>query len=237
MGVDAFLDYALDLQHRFDHVEPFASMTGVTKRAIHSAVGTPWACEEETPTTETLATANSGSSASSASGNGSIASSGRGSVHANSGGGGGGDVPGVEGCSFNLDVVAAFSHVYCSRTDWRDPFAVLERAGQVSDHSCRITRQRAGISPSRLPTPPSPYPFSTHVDGLARGELPPGNQRYRVRTSTLVDLWRDAVGSRRVDVLKADMDLGWHRLGAQLAPLVSARAFSVLVLEVEIATG
>jgi len=39
IGVDAFEDFALDLQHRFDDVSPFASLHGVTKRSLHAAVG------------------------------------------------------------------------------------------------------------------------------------------------------------------------------------------------------
>ena len=38
IGVDAFEDFALDLQHRFDDVEPYRSMRGVRKFAITRAV-------------------------------------------------------------------------------------------------------------------------------------------------------------------------------------------------------
>ena len=38
VGVDAVEDYALDLQHRFDDVEPFRSMTGVRKQALALAI-------------------------------------------------------------------------------------------------------------------------------------------------------------------------------------------------------
>ena len=59
-------------------------------------------------------------------------------------------------------------------------------------------------------------------------------RRYRVRSRTLVDLWRsEPLHWRHVDFLKIDVDIGWHRLGEYLAPLVSARAFSVLVMEVD----
>ena len=198
VGVDAFLDYALDLQHRFDHVEPYASMRGVTRQSLHAAIGTPWGCKSNASTS------------------GDLFSSG-------------------EGCLFNLDLVAAFTNLYCSRTDWKDFFFTIERAGGISDHSCRITRQRAGISPSTLPTPPSPYTFNTNEEGATSdGELPPGPRRYRVPSRTLVDLWRsEPLHWRHIDFLKIDVDIGWHRLGEYLAPLVSARAFSVLVMEVD----
>ena len=38
IGVDAFEDFALDLQHRFDELEPFASMRGVTKLSVHASL-------------------------------------------------------------------------------------------------------------------------------------------------------------------------------------------------------
>jgi len=38
IGVDAFEDFALDLQHRFDEVEPYRSMRGVRKLAITRAI-------------------------------------------------------------------------------------------------------------------------------------------------------------------------------------------------------
>ena len=172
VGVDAFLDFALDLQHRFDSVEPYASMVQVQKIAVHAAIGKPWACE--------LGSATNGS------------------------------------CQlrWNLDLAAAFTHQYCSRTNWQDIFAMLER-WNFTDHSCRITRQRAGLSASKLPLPPSPYAFNTHTDGLRGGELPSGAQRYRVPTVTLEQLWRSPEQSplrgRHIDFLKIDVDSGWVR--------------------------
>ena len=189
VGVDAFEDYALDLQHRFDHAQPYASMSGVEKRAVHAAVGRPWSCKPST--------------------------SGRGC-----------------NATFNLDIDAAFTYLYCSRTDWKDHFAALERHN-ITDHSCRITRQRAGLSLSTLPLPPSSYAFSTHMDGLSIfGELP-GLQRYRVPVVPLEELWRTHLRGRHIDLLKADVDIGWHRLGEQLAPLMAAKAFSLLLLEID----
>ena len=38
LGVDAIEDNALDLQHRFDHVEPFASMHGVRRVSLQAAI-------------------------------------------------------------------------------------------------------------------------------------------------------------------------------------------------------
>ena len=39
LGVDAFEDYALDLQHRFDAVAPYKSMARVRKISLHAAIG------------------------------------------------------------------------------------------------------------------------------------------------------------------------------------------------------
>lgn len=39
LGVDIIEDYSLDLQHRFDDVEPYRSMRGVSKRALTLAIG------------------------------------------------------------------------------------------------------------------------------------------------------------------------------------------------------
>ena len=38
LGVDVFEDFALDLQHRFDNVEPYASMRDTQKRALAFAL-------------------------------------------------------------------------------------------------------------------------------------------------------------------------------------------------------
>ena len=194
VGVDAFLDFALDLQHRFDHIEPFASMTRVDKVAIHAAIGQAWSCEL------------------------------------------GAELNGSCEPSFNLDLSGSFTHQYCSRTDWKNAFARLER-WNLTDHSCRITRQRAGLSASTLPLPTSPYPFNTLTEGLKDGELPAGPQRYRVPSLPLDELWQSAKRSplrgRHIDFLKIDVDSGWHRLRSQMAPLIQARAFSVLVMEID----
>ena len=118
VGVDAYRDYALDLQHRLDHVAPYSLMAGVEKRAIHAAVGTPWNCDAQRQVTTT-------SSARGGHGGGGGTASAASSIDAS--------------CEFNLDLDGAFTHLYCSRNDWRDHFAVVERHG-ITDHSCRITR-------------------------------------------------------------------------------------------------
>ena len=94
--------------------------------------------------------------------------------------------------------------------------------------------QRAGLSASTLPLPASPYTFSTHTDGLTRGELPAGSQRYRVPSLHLDSLWRNEMHARVIDLLKADIDIGWHRLGEELAPLLAAHAFKLLVMEIDL---
>ena len=39
VGVDAFEDFALDLQYRFDHVPPYSEMRATTKRAFALGIG------------------------------------------------------------------------------------------------------------------------------------------------------------------------------------------------------
>ncbi len=94
-------------------------------------------------------------------------------------------------CEFDLDFQAAFTHLYCSRTDWNDVYMQLDTAG-LTDHHCRITRQRANVSASDLPLPPSPYAFLT---------TPPERmlkqRTYGVPARSLQRLWREALSGAR----------------------------------------
>ena len=168
-------DYALDLQHRFDRVQPYASMRTVTKRSIHAALGSEgW--------------------------------------------------PQVD-----LSWSAAFTNAHCSSTEWMNEYARMDRHG-ASDHVCRITRQRAGVSTSTLPLPPSRrrYRFSTDLGPDFASRI-----RYMVPATSLPSLLQAHAAGRHVDLLKIDIDASWRRLQPELEPLAAARAFSVLVLEVD----
>jgi hypothetical protein len=53
LGVDIIEDYSLDLQHRFDDVEPYRSMRGVSKRALTLAIGArDGVLEDHSPTAQ-----------------------------------------------------------------------------------------------------------------------------------------------------------------------------------------
>ena len=109
----------------------------------------------------------------------------------------------------------------------------LERRG-VSDHMCRITRQRLGFSASNLTMPPSAY-VPEVFERAARGNVTRYSwPEYKVPTVRADSLWRrhlerHPTSPRRIDFLKIDVDRPWHSLG--LEGLFSARAFKVLVIE------
>ena len=94
-------------------------------------------------------------------------------------------------CEFDLDFHAAFTHLYCSRTDWNDVFMQLDTAG-LTDHHCRITRQRANVSASDLPLPPSPYAFLTTPPERVLKQ-----RTYGVPARSLQRLWREALSGAR----------------------------------------
>ncbi len=170
IGVDAFEDYALDLQHRFEAIWPFSAMNEVYKRSIHAAVGT-----RKHP--------------------------------------------------LNIGGHAAYTNYLCSRTAWLDDFARFDRHG-VTDHACRISRQRAGVSNSSLPLPTGNYSFSTDPD-----------QEYLPPSKRIDEIWREDAGGRHVDFLKMDVDSALSELEPELLPLLRARAFSVLVMEIDKCIG
>lgn len=124
------------------------------------------------------------------------------------------------------------------------------------DHSCRITRQRMGRSPSPLPTPPTSYPdlfrradltgryavkqaresptdanTSTHhaatISDDKWNRLP-----YPVKVSSLSSMWRTSLRARHIDLLKIDLDNQWRSVGG-LEELLQRRAVSVVVMEVD----
>ena len=109
----------------------------------------------------------------------------------------------------------------------------LDRKG-VSDHMCRITRQRLGFSSSNLTMPRSAYAPAV-FERATRGNVTRYSwPEYKVPTVRADSLWRrhlerHPTSPRRIDFLKIDVDRPWHTLG--LEGLFSARAFKVLVIE------
>ena len=177
VALDAFNDYALDIQQRFEVLK--SRMPNVSLVSLHGAIG-------------------------------------RGSR---------------DSSLANLDTIGAFTHFYCSRTERKDRITIMEARG-ITDHSCRITRQRARLSASRLPLPSSPYSFATlpparETSGAARGA------EYHVPMVEVPRLWRETLGGRHIDLLKVDIDLGFGQFSSHLLPLVQARAFSVMVMETD----
>lgn len=166
VGLDAFEDFALDLQHRLDDVEPYKSMSHVRKVSRYGAIG---ATDEEA-------------------------------------------VSGID-----IAKEAAYTYYACSRSDWMNDYERFDRHG-ASDHVCRIPRQRAGVSRSTLPLPVGRN-FSTNPD-----------DEYHVPTVRLRELLPP---SGHLDLLKIDVDMQSNAIESELRELIVARAFSVLVLEVD----
>ena len=148
LGVDAFEDYALDLQERFDRVSPYSEMVAVRKVSVHAALAESdpklhRACAEVL-------------------------------VKANGTGGSGGMRAGDDGWCIDLGLMAAYTYQMCTRSDWFDDYARMDRHSDASNHVCRITRQRVGLSSSSLPLPPSPhgYAVSTKTEPASRYWVP-----------------------------------------------------------------
>jgi len=186
LGLDAFEDYALDLQHRFDELPPYRDMAGVRKRSVHAAV----AWRKRLRRCGSFASVPTGA------------------------------VPSCQTMPWLGKAVATAWQ--CTRTGSQRPddFKALDALG-LSDHYCRITRQRAGMSPSTLPLPP------------ARLGYPTRNGSYAVPVTRLAWLWEHMLSRRRIDFLKIDVDRSWALLRADLLPLVEARGFKVMVLEMD----
>ena len=194
IAVDAFEDYALDLQHRFDATLPYRLMQGIRKISVHAAIGT---------------------------GGGST------------GGGATCDAPWLPKNArtrrpcLDLGRMAAYTYEMCTRTDFFDDYERMDRHG-ASDHVCRISRQRAGLSSSALPLPHSfhRYPVSTRLD-----------QKHMVPMLTVDELVRmhlASPSSQRIDFLKVDFDEPWAVAGASgLRQLVKTRMVAVMVIEID----
>ena len=110
----------------------------------------------------------------------------------------------------------------------------VERIKNSTDHYCRITRQRLGLSSSTLPIPATSYPTWWRQTL----EKWPVNSSTKLPTATVragrIDdmIWREApIHGRHIDVLKVDVDLSWRKLGIE--NLISKRAFSVMVIEID----
>lgn len=133
-----------------------------------------------------------------------------------------------------LDVAAvARSGISCCAGVWCG-WKLLEKAG-VTDHSCRLARQRLNMSSSSLPLPPTKYPgFFPAPRGMRQTLASPEYHklRYPVPSLRLDTLWRQRLHARRIDFLKIDVDKGWRFLGG-LETLISSRAFSVLTIELD----
>ena len=127
MGVDAFEDYSLDMQHRFDDVEPYRSMDGVRKISLHAAL----AAESERSKAFHLPCGPSRCSCT-------------------------GVANGVTGLCMDLGVMAAYTHLMCTRSDWFDDLCVDRNLTRTTPEArpCRIrhahsslTRENASRSP------------------------------------------------------------------------------------------
>ena len=204
LGVDAFEDYALDLQHRFDAVAPYKSMARVRKISLHAAIGVAQPSNRlfcDPPAWWAASTAAASASAAAAGG------------------------PSTWPC-VDLANMAAYSYAMCTRTDWYDDYERMDRH-RASDHVCRITRQRAGLSTSTLPLPPSAraYRLTSKTGG------PP----HLVPLATVDELLRAAVpGHTRIDFLKVDFDEPWADAApAGLMHAIAARRFAVMTIEID----
>lgn len=178
VGIDAFEDFALDHQHRFEDVEPYRSMRGIKKLTLTRA------------------------------------------IHA------------TDGQRLDLFNLARQQYMCCGLHSCHLGLDAIDRAGH-HDHMCRIPRQRLRnnrphrAGGSALPLPPSSFPqgLMAAVKGLSR-PIP-----YPIVTARLDTIWREAAAGRHIDFLKIDVDKPWHEMG--LEGLLSARAFSVMLIEVD----
>ena len=203
VAVDAIEDYAFDLQHRMDELPPYAAMMAVRKRSLHAAV----ASGGGTPLTDCSEAVVRGSAAA------------LGSIVLRS------TAASRRLQCVDLSLAAAYTTEVCSRTDGLNDLERMDRAG-ASDHVCRIPRQRAGVSASTLPLPPSSnnYTFTTK----------PYTELYLAPVTRTDWLVRAEVGGhRRVDLLKIDVDMPWTAMREELTPLFRRRAFRVMVVELD----
>lgn len=195
LGVDAFEDYALDLQHRFDATSPYVGMRHVLKRSVHAALGV-W-----NPKTHVACHAPAA-----------------------------GDDEATNGSCIDLGWSMAYTALMCTRTDWFDDYERMDRHS-ASDHVCRITRQRAGLSPSRLPLPASARGYRLDTNPKSAKYLAPA-----ARVDALLS--RELGPTRRIDFLKADYDVEWPEViqPGGLLELLRSRRVAVMTLEMDVRT-
>ena len=183
LAVDIFEDFALDLAHRMNDLQPYASMSGVDRRGVALAIGT---VDDLVQDFYSVVEQH---------------------IH----------------CCAGLQTVKPVLG-WCA-----GKFARFERLG-FTDHMCRITRQRLGLSPSSLPLPASSFDaelFNSTVRGRhQRSALP-----YNLRTMRTDTLWRRELGAKRIDFLKIDVDMPWTWIG--LEGLIAQRGFRVMSIEID----
>ena len=184
LALDAFEDFALDLQHRFDDLPRYRDMAGVRKRSVHGAVA--WR-------KRLRRCGNFGALPADV-------------------------VPSCQTMPWLGKAVATAWQ--CTRTGSRRPddFKALDAVG-FPDHYCRITRQRAGMSTSKLPLPHAMLGYPTR-----------NGTTYAVPVTRLAWLREHMLSRRRIDF---DVDRSWALMRAELLPLVEARGFKVMVLEMD----
>jgi len=107
-----------------------------------------------------------------------------------------------------------------------------ERRG--SDHLCRVTRMRMGLTDAPRDAPDErvtawrwqhPPELMRHILNRTRGVT------YGVQTERVDTLWRRELSGRRIDFLKVDVDTNWRDIG--LDGLLVHRAFDLMTIEVD----
>lgn len=191
LALDAFEDFALDLQHRFQ-LPPYGAMTSVSKRSVHAAVA--WR-KRLRPCGSARWRA--------------------------------GEVPSCQTMPWLGKAVATAWGCTREGSLRPDDFAALDARNQ-SDHYCRITRQRAGVSPSALPLPPAKLGYPR-----PRAANSSSSSSYDVPVTRVAWLWQHLLARRRIDFLKIDVDRSWVFMRAELLPLAEARAFTAMALEMD----
>ena len=183
LGVDAFEDFAIDLQRRFDHVLPYAGLQRVRKATKHFALTS---ADEVEP--------------------------------------------------LDLFFVLAKQTLACCMGppacgSWKNS----------TDHHCRITRQRLGLSNQLVQSlPPMPLPASSYPPSLYEAMRTRDLSRlhrpaYPVRAGRADSLWRAEMGGTYLDFVKIDVDRSWRVIG--LEGMLVERAFAVLTIELDASWG
>jgi len=137
----------------------------------------------------------------------------------------------IDGQSLDLFKLAQQQYECCGWRMCHIGLDAVDHAGH--DHMCRIPRQRLRNNRQRrtggsaLPLPASSFPQA--LMAAVKGRAPP--MPYPIATARLDTIWREAAAGRHIDFLKIDVDMPWHQMG--LEGLLSARAFSVMLIEVD----